>query len=144
MVKTVVSNAQQLGFDAVWQRVSTRHGTPDPALRPLLHGVYSALLAQPSDPMRLVAAAKSLLKFLSGPGRTEANTWFVDLFLNQDEGWQAEWAAFPDPLHDVIADMAGALHDTVTSPEVARNFSSTPEQLLARLQELEERGHNRS
>jgi len=29
--------------------------------------------------------------------------------------------------------MAGALHDTVKAPHIARNFYSTPEQLLARL-----------
>ena len=46
-----------------------------------------------------------------------------------------EWAegSLPDAIHDIFADMSGALHDTCSAPDVAQNFDSTPEQLLARL-----------
>jgi hypothetical protein len=35
-----------------------------------------------------------------------------------------------DEFHDILADMSEALHDTVSAPEVAAEFESTPEQLL--------------
>jgi hypothetical protein len=39
-----------------------------------------------------------------------------------------------DPmLAEVLSDMGGALHDTVSNPEIAENFDSTPELLLDRL-----------
>jgi len=34
---------------------------------------------------------------------------------------------------DVLRDMSTALHDSIEAPDVARNFDSTPEQLLIRL-----------
>ena len=48
------------------------------------------------------------------------------------------WAErnLPNPFHDIFADIAGALHDTVSAPEIAENFESTPEQLLKRAREL--------
>ena len=42
----------------------------------------------------------------------------------------------PDPFHDIFADMSGALHDTISAPEIAENFDSTPEQLLKRARDL--------
>jgi len=32
-------------------------------------------------------------------------------------------------------DLGGALHDTITDPEIARNFESLPEQLLERVKQ---------
>ena len=91
----------------------------------------------------MAESLRELLRFLAGPGQTEANTWFVDLFLNEDKTWEAEWADFPEPIHDIVADMASALHDTVTAPHIARNVDSTPGQLLARLKHaLLSQSHN--
>ena len=76
----------------------------------------------------------ALLEFLSSPaGRTDANCRSVDGFFFHDDTWTA--AELPDVYHDVIAHM-DALHDTITAPEVAQNFDSTPEQLLARARSL--------
>lgn len=74
---------------------------------------------------------ENLLEFLASPrGLTDANCTAVDRFLCFGE---FEWPDLPDPIQDVLGDMAGALHDTLSSPETAANFESTPEQLLARL-----------
>ena len=68
---------------------------------------------------------------MSSPaGRTDHNCRAVDRFLCLGD---LSWPELPGPLGDVLADMAGALHDTVSSPAVALNFESTPEQLLQRL-----------
>jgi hypothetical protein len=54
-----------------------------------------------------------------------------------DDDWERPWGdRLPDDFQDVLADMAGALHDTVSAPEVASNFDSTPEQLLGRAEKL--------
>lgn len=55
--------------------------------------------------------------------------------MNDEDLWsRIDQIEAADPvLADVLRDMAGALHDTVTAPAIASNFESTPEQLLARL-----------
>jgi 5'(3')-deoxyribonucleotidase len=42
----------------------------------------------------------------------------------------------PEDVYEILFDMGSALHDTHASPEVAKNFSSTPEQLLERTHAL--------
>ena len=42
-------------------------------------------------------------------------------------------AELPEGLYQVLWDMGGQLHDSVEAREVAENFASTPEGLLARL-----------
>ncbi len=77
----------------------------------------------------------ALLEYLSSAeGRTEANCKAVDSFFMFDDLWVKR--NLPDPFHDIFADISGALHDTVSSPEIAENFGSTPEQLLKRAREL--------
>jgi len=46
----------------------------------------------------------------------------------RDETWDGD--RLPQAYVDILADMAGALHDTITAPDIAANFESTPEQLL--------------
>jgi hypothetical protein len=55
--------------------------------------------------------------------------------MNDEEIWKHidKVAAVDSVVADVLRDMASALHDTVSAPEVAKNFESTPEQLLNRL-----------
>lgn len=94
------------------------------------------LLPVPSvDRLRFLVT--ELLTFLaSRKGRTDSNCRFVDYgLMHDDEVWDSiELIEVTDPnLADVIRDMAGALHDTVSAPNIAQNFESTPEQLLARL-----------
>jgi hypothetical protein len=51
------------------------------------------------------------------------------------EDWGVDWERFPELLTDIIGDMGGALHDTVSHPEIAKNFDSLPEQLLERVRQ---------
>ena len=62
----------------------------------------------------------------------------ADLFIRSDD-WEHDWSEqnLPDDFHDVLAKMGEALHDTVDSPDVARNFGRLPEQLLECAERLE-------
>jgi len=90
------------------------------------------------DNLELAAVKHSLMalfEYLSSEdGRTDDNCCAVDSFFMFDDLWVER--NLPDPFHDIFADMAGALHDTVSAPEIAENFDSTPEQLLKRARKL--------
>jgi len=103
----------------------------DAALQPLMQSVRAALFASPLDVPAVKASLVALLEYLSSPaGRTNANCCAVDGFFYLDDDLPLE--RLPDPLQDVFAHM-DALHDTITTPQIAENFSSTPEQLLERV-----------
>ena len=107
----------------------------DDALRPLLHGLHDELQRTPVNLPQLRSAIIAVLDFLASPhGRTDANCSAVDSFLIRDETWDGD--RLPQAYTDVLADMAGALHDTITAPDIAGNFESTPEQLLERARRL--------
>jgi len=42
----------------------------------------------------------------------------------------------PEDIHDVLAKMSEALHDTVQAPEIGENFGCLREQLLQRVRNL--------
>jgi hypothetical protein len=120
--------------------ITAYEGEPVSAeLSPLLLAVYDELARGSEDHASLKDAIEGLLSFLASPvGRTNANCWAADLFFALGEGWEdVRWEHVPDQLGDVLGDMAMALHDTVKSPEIAENFDSTPEQLLARVRAFE-------
>ena len=124
-------------FVEAWTAVAvSRDGEPvSPGLRPLLESVYSDCLSEPLDLTTLRHSLERLLEFLSGDGRTSANCWAADLFFADCQGWERDWADrdLPEHVHDVLAMMGEALHDTVKDPRVAANFGCLPEQLLERL-----------
>jgi hypothetical protein len=128
------------GFGEAWAAVAgTRDGeSVSPQLQPLLRQVYADVLAQPPNLGALKTSLTALLEYLSGPGRTNANCWAVDLFFMSSEGWEGDWTEqnLPDDFHDVLGLMGNALHDTVKSPEIADNFDCLPEQLLERVRRL--------
>lgn len=110
---------------------------PDAAeeLRPLLEDLHAELQRTSPKLSALKEAMKRLLAYLaSEEGKTDANCQSVDHFLGADDAWDAE--RLPSPYADILADMCGALHDTVSAPEIAINFESTPEQLLERTERL--------
>jgi hypothetical protein len=97
----------------------------------LLQRLHDELQRAPATLNELKTAIIGVLKFLTTPqGRTDANCRTVDSFLMRDEAWNAD--RFPQSYVDILADMAGTLHDTITAPDIAANFESTPEQLLER------------
>jgi hypothetical protein len=103
-------------------------------LRPRLGRAYEAIIARPYDPQEITLAVEELLEYLTTPaGRTNANCVAVDHFFCLRDGWEGDWEDEPAGLADVLGDMGGALHDTLSAPEVAENFDSTPELLLQAL-----------
>lgn len=114
-------------FEALYYRAAAADVSPE--LRPLLAQLHLAINSEPRDFAAIRASLIRLLAFLAGPqGRTDANCRAVDSFFMLDESW----LDLPDALHDILADMDGTLHDTISAPDIAHNFDSTPEQLLAR------------
>ena len=107
-------------------------------LPPLLAELRAAVLRPAVDLDALTAALRRVLEFLASPhGRTSANCWAVDVFCMDPETWDERgFEHLPLGLADILGDMGGALHDTVQAPEIAENFDSTPERLLARLQQF--------
>lgn len=78
-----------------------------------------------------------LLQYLTTPeGRTTNNCYIVDMSVVMTEWGDIELPVLPDDFTDIIFDMGAALHDTVSSPQFAYDFESTPEQLLERTQKL--------
>jgi hypothetical protein len=128
------------GFGDAWTAVATPYDgeTVSPELRPLLHEVYSCVLASPVNLAALKRSLEQLLGFLHGEGRTNANCWAVDVFFAFAEGWEQDWVdvGLPEDFHGVLAMMGESLHDAVRNPEVARNFYCLPEQLLDRVKHL--------
>jgi hypothetical protein len=103
----------------------------DATAQPLMQAVRAAMFASPLDLSAVKASLIALLEYLSSPaGRTDTNCCAVDGFFYLDDDSPLE--RLPESLQDVFAHM-DALHDTVTSPEIAENFGSTPEQLLERV-----------
>ena len=128
------------GFDQAWLAVANpRNGeSVSLRLRPLLEAVYHQSLVHPLDSLKLKKSMEDLLVFLSGEGRSNANCWAADLFFAHSRGWERDWVEqnLPEGFHDVLAMMGEALHDTVQSPEIAKNFGCLPEQLLERVRQL--------
>jgi hypothetical protein len=128
------------GFEDAWAAVATSHDgeSVSSELQPLLRSVYLGVLSNPVNLAALKKSLEELLEFLQGAGRTNANCWAVDLFFALSEGWEQDWVdvGLPENFHDVLAVMGEALHDTVRSPEIARNFDCLPEQLLDRVKRI--------
>jgi len=107
----------------------------DEMLRPLLKRLHHCLTHNPVDLPVARGAIIGVLEFLVSPrGRTDANCRTVNSFLMRDGAWDGD--TLPQPYVDILADMSGALHDTVSAPGIAANFESTPEQLLERAKRL--------
>jgi hypothetical protein len=109
----------------------------DQRIRDLLAILRRESLTDPLSTKRIRGRVVDILAFLSSAdGRTDANCCAVGLALITDDELQSriELIQSADPVvADVLRDMGGALHDTVSAAEVATNFESTPEQLLQRL-----------
>jgi len=80
------------GFNSVWAAVNHgKNGEPVSSdLRPLLHDVYSAILAVPTNLYALKDSLASLLEYLTGVGGTTANCWAADFFFCLSKGWERD------------------------------------------------------
>ncbi|MCP3681315.1 MAG: hypothetical protein GY861_01370 [bacterium] len=121
-------------FDTLYTHHS-RQGASS-ALLPLIAELHTVAIRVPINLHAVHAATIAILEFLVIPkNRTDANCVTVDSVLMYDDALWDRLEALEDShskLNSVIADMAGALHDTVSAPEIAANVESTPEQLLER------------
>ena len=96
-----------------------------------MQSVRAAIFLSPVDLPAVKASLIALLEYLSSPaGRTDANCCAVDGYFYLDDDLPLE--RLSDSLQDVFAYM-DALHDAVSDPDIAKNFDSTPEQLLERV-----------
>jgi len=107
----------------------------DDARRPLMQRLHEELWRESPFLTEVRAALLDVLALLkSACGKTDANYRAVDFFLSKDDAWDAD--RLPDSFIDVLSDMCGALHDSVSASQVAKNFESTPEQLFDRVTRL--------
>ena len=108
------------------------------SLERLVNAVYREIAQQPANLPALKGAMVDLLSYLSSPeGRTDSNCVTVDTFFCIRNHWETEWDHLPIDFQHILDDIGGALHDTVSSPDIAENFESTPEQLLARVHKID-------
>ncbi|MGD8253400.1 MAG: hypothetical protein PVJ11_05470 [Syntrophobacterales bacterium] len=106
-------------------------------LRSLLKDVYGSIHWSSPDLKVIKRALLDLLSFLSQPEhRTDENCGAVDLFFCINDHWDVRWGNLPEGYRHLLDDIGGALHDTISAPEIAQSLESTPEQLLARAQRL--------
>jgi hypothetical protein len=106
-------------------------------LRPLLARVYDLIHEASVNLPALRDALVALLSFLCEPeSRTSDNCRAVDLFFAVDDHWTVKWDILPENYQRLLDDIGGALHNAVDAPDIAENFSSTPEQLLDRARQL--------
>jgi hypothetical protein len=81
-------------------------------------------------------AMESLFDWLvQANNNNDENCRAVDLFVCVEIPDTAK-AALPEAVQALLADAGGCLHDTHTAPETARNFMSTPDELLFRTRQL--------
>ncbi len=107
----------------------------DSRARELVKAVQSILAHNVPDLSGLKKSLINLLEYLSSPnGRTDENCNAINSFFMFDDLWVDR--NLPDHFHEIFVDVSGALHNTVSAPEIAENFDSTPEQLLKRAKEL--------
>jgi hypothetical protein len=133
-----MSNFPQM-YDRLAHKVSS-DGRLSLGLRPRLGDAYEAIIARPYDVPRIVVTVERLLEYLSSSeGRTHVNWVAVDRFFCIRDDWEGDWEDEPEALADILGDMGGALHDTISAPEIAENFDSTPEQLLEQLRAFKSR-----
>jgi len=108
------------------------------ALTGLLDALLGTLRRERADPCLVAERVRSILEYLSGSenGRDQ-NCVLVDEFvclrILEDPAVARGMEQLPAELVRIIEDMGTCLHDACKAPAVARNFRSTPEQLLQRL-----------
>jgi len=103
----------------------------------LMEGARAAIDTAEPDAHAVHASLTALLEFLATPeNRTDQNCQTVGAyFLAQDE-WAHNADDLPAAYARIVWDIEGQLPDTVSDPDTASEFESTPEQLLERLSAL--------
>jgi hypothetical protein len=107
-------------------------------LKPLLSVIYNQIQSPNVNLQPLKESLVNLMSFLiQSENRTDANCRAVDLFFCIEDHWNKRWDDLPQEYQQILDDIGGYLHDTVSFPETAKNFDSSPEQFLDRISKLE-------
>jgi hypothetical protein len=102
-----------------------------PNLNQYLEDFYMSIVQTPVELHKVKNTILNLMKFLStDEGRTNANCVTVDNFVKIEDHWEKSWRELPEKYVEVIELMGDSLHDTISTPDIAINFSCTPEQIL--------------
>ena len=126
-------------FEKIWESVESPVNGEfiSPELRPLIENAYQQINTPNPSLSVIKSSLENIFIYLtSSTGRTSANCYATDLFFTL-ASWDINWEVYPENLEEIMGDIGGALHDTIANPEIANNFSSTPEQLLDRIRNLE-------
>ena len=107
-------------------------------LQTLLEQLEAALRVEGPDVSNVTSRVRDVLNYLNTPeNNTHENCVAVDQFvlvrLACDDTVRKLLSHMPESLQQIVQDMGSCLHDTHAEPYIARNFQSTPEQLLKRL-----------
>jgi len=128
-----------VSFIEEWEKVIIAHKISrsqiPQELEDHLAGVYSAINAEELDLAVVKSRLERLFIFLtSEKGRNDINCRLTDLLFCVAEGCNG--TGCQESYQEVTSDIGFGLHDTITSPEVARNFYAFPEQILDRILRL--------
>lgn len=106
-------------------------------LTKLIIAVKEELIEKPANLPGIKLSLEGLLAYLATPeGRTDINCKETEwVFALHDEN-RFSWEHLPVEYQLIIDDISMQLHDSISAPEIAENFESTPEQLLERIRKL--------
>jgi len=106
------------------------------SLAKLLAALKASLGREPHNAVAVYDSVEALLVFLVIPSNdTGENCRQVDIAVCRALA-DCEPSDLPKELAGIIEGLGGILHDTHSAPHIARNFESTPNQLLARLRSI--------
>ena len=106
-------------------------------LKKLIENVHYCIIEKPTNFIQLYSSLEELIYFLTTPtGRTKENCEETEFYfmLHEEKGFN--WDHLPKEYQLILDDISGNLHDTIQAPQIAKNFESTPEQLLERIRRL--------
>ncbi len=104
----------------------------------LLENLKRVCLKVDSSRAEIKSAIEKVLVWLNEPSNdTDANCRKVDLYVLL-EIRLVERQKLSEDLESLLYARGGQLYDTHTAPDLAKNFESTPRQLLERARQLQE------
>lgn len=102
-----------------------------------LHQLKQIIMADEFSLENFKKVAEEILIWLN-ENNTDENCRKVDIYFStQVELGEKAKKMLPEVVQGIIFDLGSSLHDTHSSPDIANNFESTPEQLLERVRSLQ-------
>jgi hypothetical protein len=100
----------------------------------LLDRLWDAFDAPQFSRKDLLNALEGALRWLNElPNNTDANCRKLDHFVAYEIIGKPRYHEMPGDIQALLFDMGSAHSDTFSSPDIAKNFESTPIQLLTRV-----------